>query len=289
MRIGEHMTEKMIYMLNKVLRREKWRPLIVCGGYSLMALICLIDYSTGYVTRISGLYIFPIILIAIAADWPNAIFSVAIATLIKGVSDLKLEGTIGIAVWNSMLTLFTYSILVTLLIRFRDKTDREQKIAITDTLTGLYNLAGFNEIAGWELVQSKRYNRTFSLIYFDCDKFKRINDTFGHSVGDELLQTVGGVLKAELREADYSFRWGGDEFVVLLPNTAQEGAAYTAEKIREHLSEAMEANQWSVTFSMGVATFSTHPLNLDEMLGQADRLMYAVKNEGGDGVRYATY
>ena len=96
-------------------------------------------------------------------------------------------------------------------------------------------------------------------------------------------------MKTELREADYSFRWGGDEFVVLLPNTAQEGAAYTAEKIREHLSEAMEANQWSVTFSMGVATFSTHPLNLDEMLGQADRLMYAVKNEGGDGVRYATY
>ena len=98
MRIGEHMTEKMIYMLNKVLRREKWRPLIVCGGYSLMALICLIDYSTGYVTRISGLYVFPIILIAVAADWPNAIFSVAIATLIKGISDLKLEGTIGIAV-----------------------------------------------------------------------------------------------------------------------------------------------------------------------------------------------
>ena len=98
MRIGEHMTEKMIYMLNKVLRREKWRPLIVFGGYSLMALICLIDYSTGYVTRISGLYIFPIILIAIAADWPNAIFSVAIATLIKGISDSKLEGTIGIAV-----------------------------------------------------------------------------------------------------------------------------------------------------------------------------------------------
>lgn len=283
------MTEKMIYMLNKILRREKWRPLIVCGGYSLMALICFIDYSTGYVTRMSGLYVFPIILIAVAADWPNAIFSVAIATLIKGVSDLNLEGKVGIAIWNSMLTLFTYSILVTLLIRFRDKTDREQKIAITDTLTGLYNLAGFNEIAGWELAQSKRYNRTFSIIYFDCDKFKRINDNFGHSVGDELLQTVGGVLKAELREADYSFRWGGDEFVVLLPNTAQEGAAHAAEKIREHLSEAMQENQWSVTFSMGVATFSTHPLNLDEMLGHADRLMYAVKNEGGDGVRYATY
>lgn len=283
------MTEKMIYMLNKILRREKWRPLIVCGGYSLMALICFIDYSTGYVTRMSGLYVFPIILIAVAADWPNAIFSVAIATLIKGVSDLNLEGKVGIAIWNSMLTLFTYSILVTLLIRFRDKTDREQKIAITDTLTGLYNLAGFNEIAGWELAQSKRYNRTFSIIYFDCDKFKRINDNFGHSVGDELLQTVGGVLKAELREADYSFRWGGDEFVVLLPNTAQEGAAHAAEKIREHLSEAMQANQWPVTFSMGVATFSTHPLNLDEMLGHADRLMYAVKNEGGDGVRYATY
>lgn len=283
------MTEKMIYMLNKILRREKWRPLIVCGGYSLMALICFIDYSTGYVTRMSGLYVFPIILIAVAADWPNAIFSVAIATLIKGVSDLNLEGNVGIAIWNSMLTLFTYSILVTLLIRFRDKTDREQKIAITDTLTGLYNLAGFNEIAGWELAQSKRYNRTFSIIYFDCDKFKRINDNFGHSVGDELLQIVGGVLKAELREADYSFRWGGDEFVVLLPNTAQEGAAHAAEKIREHLSEAMQENQWSVTFSMGVATFSTHPLNLDEMLGHADRLMYAVKNEGGDGVRYATY
>lgn len=283
------MTEKMIYMLNKILRREKWRPLIVCGGYSLMALICFIDYSTGYVTRMSGLYVLPIILIAVAADWPNAIFSVAIATLIKGVSDLNLEGNVGIAIWNSMLTLFTYSILVTLLIRFRDKTDREQKIAITDTLTGLYNLAGFNEIAGWELAQSKRYNRTFSIIYFDCDKFKRINDNFGHSVGDELLQTVGGVLKAELREADYSFRWGGDEFVVLLPNTAKEGAAHAAEKIREHLSEAMQANQWPVTFSMGVATFSTHPLNLDEMLGYADRLMYAVKNEGGDGVRYATY
>lgn len=83
---------------------------------------------------------------------------------------------------------------------------------------------------------------------------------------------------------------GGDEFVVLLPNTAQEGAAYTGGKNKRTLiGSAMEANQWSVTFSMGVATFSTHPLNLDEMLGHADRLMYAVKNEGGDGVRYATY
>lgn len=265
------------------------RSVIIIGGYTLLLLISVMDYLTDYLTRMSGLYIFPVFIIATTSGTKTAFLAAFLASLVKGIADLNTGGGLGLSAWNSLMTFITYIILITVLIRFRGKMINERRIAITDILTGLYNLAGFYEIAGRELVQAKRYNRSASIIYFDCDNFKCINDTFGHSVGDELLRTVANILKSELRETDCIFRWGGDEFIILLTNTGQEGARIAAIKLQSCLLAAMREKQWPVTFSIGVATFANMPSSLNEMLASADKLMYLVKNSGKNAIRNATY
>jgi diguanylate cyclase (GGDEF)-like protein len=279
------MLDKMILLLYTRVPRK----IIIIGGYILLILIGAMDYSTDYLTRMSELAIFPVCLTAAVSDMKTALFSAVFATFIKEIADLVVGVSLWIGGWNSLMTLVTYVIVVTVLIRFREKMINERKFAITDTLTGLYNLAGLYEIVGVEIAQSKRYKRPLSVIYFDCDNFKSVNDNFGHSVGDKLLRMVANTLRSELRDADYTFRWGGDEFIVLLPNTDEEGARIVTEKTRKGLLNSMRENDWPVTFSFGVATFVNTPMSLDEILSRADKLMYSVKNAQKDGVLYATY
>jgi diguanylate cyclase (GGDEF)-like protein/PAS domain S-box-containing protein len=164
---------------------------------------------------------------------------------------------------------------------------REKELARTDMLTGLANRRAFYEALQIERARSARYGRPVTLVYLDLDNFKRVNDTLGHAVGDELLACVADLLRRTLRASDTVGRLGGDEFAVLLPETNAQAAEVLLQKLSSVLADTMRAKQWPVTFSMGAAAFLDNPASVEEMIRTADELMYSVKKSGKNRISVA--
>lgn len=161
-------------------------------------------------------------------------------------------------------------------------------MAVTDGLTGLYVRRYFDLRMAEEFNQSQRYRRTFSLMLFDIDHFKRFNDTHGHQTGDRVLQQFADLLRASTRRADISCRYGGEEMAVILPETRLADAAVLAEKlcalIRDHPFRGTDGAQLHVTSSIGVSEFRETMKDPAEMVRAADEALYRAKNAGRDRV-----
>lgn len=162
---------------------------------------------------------------------------------------------------------------------------REQ--AVTDALTGLYNRRYFEEALDKEVQRAKRLKQPFSIIGIDLDYLKKINDTYGHNVGDIAIKTIAKVLKANARSVDVSARIGGEEFNVLLPGINSEGAMVAAERIRKSIESVEIETIGHITGSLGVATYFEHSENADELLELTDQAMYTSKREGRNRVTIA--
>ncbi|MGE5307735.1 MAG: GGDEF domain-containing protein [Deltaproteobacteria bacterium] len=166
--------------------------------------------------------------------------------------------------------------------------EREQMLASTDNLTGLANRRVFYELTGMEIQKSRRYNRPFSVLLMDVDNFKTVNDTMGHQRGDDLLITIGKGIRESVRTCDVAARLGGDEFAILLSEAGIETFETVIPRIRGKLKEYMQQEEWPVTFSMGVAAFKVPPENVDEIMRRVDSLMYSIKREGKDNIKFET-
>ncbi len=171
--------------------------------------------------------------------------------------------------------------------------DREkiQFLANHDALTGLLNHLSFQNIFEREFERHRRHERNMSLLFLDIDHFKRINDEYGHQVGDRVLRDVAAVLTANLRKIDYVFRYGGDEFVVLMTETDSDRASMLAERIlaavRREVGE-ISSTRLPVSLSIGVADCSALTQSeREELLFRADGALYQAKNAGRDQVRVA--
>lgn len=159
--------------------------------------------------------------------------------------------------------------------------------SITDGLTGLFNRRHIMEVLQGETQRSRRHDRVFSVLMIDVDHFKRYNDEYGHPAGDEVLQRVAQVLTGALREVDRVGRYGGEEFLALLPETARAQAAEAAERIRERLqAEAFlpAGEPVPVTLSIGVAEFPQDGETPEAVVATADAALYRAKREGRDRV-----
>ena len=169
--------------------------------------------------------------------------------------------------------------------------ERIQELTITDDCTGLYNARHLYKTLEAEVYRSARFGHEFSVIFIDLDHFKSVNDTHGHLVGSKLLAEVGYVIKSHLRLIDYAFRYGGDEFVILLPQTSKEAALIVARRLLEvmRLSEFMatEGLKLNVRCSMGLATYPEDAKSAHEIIRQADEMMYSVKNTTRDNIAIA--
>ncbi|MEJ2707348.1 MAG: diguanylate cyclase [Anaerolineales bacterium] len=166
-----------------------------------------------------------------------------------------------------------------------------QKLAITDTLTGFHNRRGLAQFGQREVDRAQRYSRPLSLIMIDIDHFKQINDEFGHTAGDQVLATIAGRIRNTVRELDILGRYGGDEFVVILPETDLFTASAVAERIRQHLLEPMvlpaiqpTRDSLIVTASIGVTRAAADSINLLDLIDRADQAAYAAKSAGRDRV-----
>ncbi len=177
-----------------------------------------------------------------------------------------------------------YVISFTDITELKEKSNLLEYQANHDQLTGLFNRQKFNEIFKKEIKREKRYNNNLSLIIFDIDNFKNFNDDFGHNVGDEVLKIISKVLLENIREHDSVARWGGEEFLVLLPQTDELGAKNVAEKIRKAI-ESYKRNDIprQITASFGVTRFKEDD-NETSVLKKADDALYKAKKEGKNRV-----
>lgn len=165
-----------------------------------------------------------------------------------------------------------------------------ERLAASDSLTELANRRSFFESATAEVQRAQRYGHPVSLQMLDIDHFKSINDHFGHAAGDEVLRKLASVLRANLRHNDLAARIGGEEFVVLLPETQLEDAAQHAERLRMAIAALrfpFDQSEHSITVSIGVAALDAGELSPDPMLMRADRGLYRAKADGRNRVRVA--
>lgn len=173
---------------------------------------------------------------------------------------------------------------------------RIHELTITDDCTALYNARHLHFVLDAEIYRSNRYNYEFSVIFIDLDHFKQVNDTYGHLVGSKLLWMIGDLIKGHLRLIDYAFRYGGDEFVVLLPQTSKENALMVVRRVKDLLNSSTfftdEGLNIKVTASFGLASFPSDARTRKEILRMADEAMYLVKNTtrnnialAGEGIR----
>jgi diguanylate cyclase (GGDEF)-like protein len=162
------------------------------------------------------------------------------------------------------------------------------ELAITDDLTKLFNTRYLNRTIEIEIQRSSRYHTSLSLIFMDIDYFKQINDHFGHLVGSKVLVEIGQLLIKSLRSIDIVARYGGDEFVVVLPQTPPGAAAQIAERMRKSIEQntflKKEGYSLKMTASFGVASYPESAKSKDELIRLADEAMYKVKDQTRNAV-----
>jgi len=166
-----------------------------------------------------------------------------------------------------------------------------ENLSTTDSLTGLFNHSYFQEKLRDELSRVRQFGRPLGLILLDIDHFKKLNDRYGHIIGDAVLSGLGRILRTHLRQdIDCVARYGGEEFAVILPDTDSEGTRYAAEKLRREVSDllvAAEAESVQITASFGIVTAPSAKSTAEDLIALADKALYVAKNEGRNCVREA--
>jgi diguanylate cyclase (GGDEF)-like protein len=254
--------------------------------------IVAVDWFTGTDVSISTAYLLPILLLAWnrGTAWAVgcALLSVAgqaILGVVHGYPHARLEA-FAFSLANRLLT---YLVALVLMRQLRIVHDKALEAARMDELTGVLNRRALREVLVRELARHARTGRPLCVAYIDCDAFKSVNDRGGHAEGDRLLRTAAGTLVREVRASDLVARIGGDEFVVVFPETHADSLVGTIDKLRGALDGACAALGWPVTFSIGVGTFTAMPESPEALLSRIDALMYRAKSEGRNRVVHAVF
>ncbi|MBU1862313.1 MAG: diguanylate cyclase [Candidatus Omnitrophica bacterium] len=270
-------------------RERYYKELITLACFVLVGIVGIVDYCTGYELGVSLFYLIPIALIT----WSSGIVGGIILSVIGAFSWTFFSGMTYsnsiVPYLNFSMRLVHFFIVAVVLSQLLKSLEKEKKLARKDFLTNVANSAYFHEQAALEIEKSKRYTRPLTIAYVDCDNFKQVNDISGHKKGDTLLQLVARTVQHHLRTTDMVARMGGDEFIVLLPETGMISAREAITRVYTSLNDTMAHHGFSITFSIGVATFESVHQSLDDMIQKADALMYQAKKEGKNKVVYNTF
>jgi len=158
-------------------------------------------------------------------------------------------------------------------------TKKLEYISTHDTLTNLYNREYFDKNLESKIKSALRYGNQFSLIILDIDHFKNVNDTYGHNIGDTVLVAIAKILKDNIREDDIAARWGGEEFVILLPHTELDGTYFLAEKLRVCIESSSIINKQKITASFGVGIYANSE-SKTTFFEKIDNALYSAKDNG---------
>lgn len=158
-------------------------------------------------------------------------------------------------------------------------------LSIVDGLTGLYNYRHFRELLTQEIRRSRRYSHLLSLLMVDIDNFKNYNDAYGHPAGDEALKVIAETMQSKVRGVDVVGRYGGEEFVIILPETPKAHAAIVAERVRKAVAETTLPTGDRLTISIGVVTYPEDAPGNEELISLADKALYQAKQGGRNQIR----
>jgi two-component system, cell cycle response regulator len=201
---------------------------------------------------------------------------------IKGISEEEKIFAINVDYYDNKDDYYVFSL--TDITKLKEKSNLLEYQASHDKLTGLFNRNRFDEIYSKEIKRARRYNNDLSIIIFDVDDFKMVNDNYGHQTGDEVLKEMAQIVLTHVREQDISVRWGGEEFLILLPQTNLAGAVAVANKIKTAINEHIFTNNsLTITGSFGVAQLLDED-NENDFISRTDKLLYEAKKTGKNKV-----
>lgn len=267
---------------------EGWsQPTVLLVGVALVLLIAGLDYATGEELAFSVFYLVPIIGVA----WLGTPAVAAVVAVAAGaafpVSDMMAgedPSASWVPFWNFAVRSGTNLVVAGLTRALRRTLDHARELARVDPLTGALNARSFFEITEREVARARRGERPLTVVYMDLDGFKAVNDTFGHSAGDEVLRVVSDMLCTGTRPSDVVGRLGGDEFAIVLPETDAEAAASPLDRIRASVKEVAADLGYGISASIGAVTFVRPPEDVNALIRAADELMYEAKHAGKDRV-----
>jgi diguanylate cyclase (GGDEF)-like protein len=268
-------------------------PVIFCITFFIIIIAGYIDHITTKQVALSAFYIFPIALFSWNSKKRYVILVAALAALIR--SDILFDKLFGtdthyvIHLWNFSISLLLYIPVGLVIIEVKKAYMREKELARVDFVTGIANWKAFSESMMRENERCKRYNTPLSIVYIDCDNFKILNDTKGHTVGDDALKTVAVTIEDNIRTLDLVARLGGDEFAIILTNAGETQAMLVVKKLNKILLKKMKNKEYAITFSIGIATFTTPQSCSEEMIKLADELMYEVKKQSKNGINQKVF
>jgi len=275
-----------------------WQPgwfyqgIILVGGALLITAIGFLHALTGLAWEFHVFFIVPIL----AVSWflgPRFGYALALLAAIEWfLADRMLasvQSSLLPLLFNTVVRLAIFSGGAWLVGSIRNTLLRESRLAREDALTKLPNRREFLERGHQAFAQAQRQGAPFAAVYIDLDRFKEVNDSFGHEIGDRLLKSVAATMRIHVRASDVPGRLGGDEFALLLPSMKADAVQVYVEKLRRAMLDAMQAERWPVTFSIGVASYRTTPQDFDALLKQADELMYEVKRGSRDSILLREY
>jgi diguanylate cyclase (GGDEF)-like protein len=271
-------------------RPQHW--IWIAGALAAVVAVGYVDYLTGPEITFSVFYLVPVAIAAWLGGTTVGIVASALAAIVwysAEVATSRLNANPFVYAWNFGARLIFLLLVALLLAQLRQMLRRERELSRTDSLTGLPNARAFREVARGEIARCQRYGHALSLAFIDIDDFKRVNDSRGHGAGDDLLKRAGEAIRGNLRSSDFVARYGGDEFVVLLPTADENAARLAVDKLRARMREAMAKEVVPVALSIGVVTYTPggSGATVDAMLEIADRLMYEVKAVGKGAARFA--
>jgi diguanylate cyclase (GGDEF)-like protein len=268
-------------------------------NFDLVALSLIVYFSGGLNSPISALFIVYIMLATFLTDYHKAfrktlmaiVLLLAITLLQNSVKFFSSQQIMAMITFDVMF-IFTYFVsgylsknLHTNEALLKELLKQTQELSISDGLTGLYNQMHFFELLNLETIKSQRHNLSYSLIMFDVDFFKNYNDHNGHLHGSETLKNIGTIMKNKFRTTDLLAKYGGDEFVIILPQTDKVGAYLAADRLRESIEKQVFLGAETqplkkLTISIGLAAYPEHGLSAEEILNRADKALYFAKESG---------
>ena len=262
---------------------------VMAAAIAGVLIVGAIDYLTGPEASIAPVYLVPIALATWSVRLRAGLLLASLSAVVR-LQDLWLTPRQYdhpfTPYWNGVVELGFFIVVATILARLRTTTEHWATLARTDPLTGVMNRRAFVETATLELARAERYQHSLTLAYVDIDDFKQINDQGGHAYGDQVLIEVAETLRRNLRAFDVLARYGGDEFVLLLPEADDRAANVVLDKLVATLHAAMRGKRAATSLSIGAVTIDGPRTTLDRLLEQADNLVYAAKQDGKDCIRH---
>jgi diguanylate cyclase (GGDEF)-like protein len=268
-------------------------------NFDLVALSMIVLFSGGLNSPIIAMFIVYIMITTFLTDYHKAfrntltaIVLLLVITLLQNSGNFFSSRQIMAMLTFDIMFIFTYSVsgylsknMHTNEALLKELLKQTQELSISDGLTGLYNQMHFFELLNLETKKSQRHKLSYSLIMFDVDHFKNYNDHNGHMHGSETLKSIGTIMKNKFRATDLLAKYGGDEFVIILPQTDKVGAYLAAERLRESIEKQVFPGAETqplkkLTISIGLSAYPEHGLSDEEILNRADKALYFAKESG---------